>query len=290
MQGALAVVSIYKKKPNRFFDCLHDDTSSLIGSIIYCAGFEYGKWRCEPFADHLVEWLPDYALLEEELGVDHGNAFIKLKQAAARVYTSAKHKKRGEAGEIALHAICREFFDTIPISPRVFYKSASNDPVKSFDLVHARFPKGKSFEIWLGESKLYANRGQAIAAAITSIKDHIKQGFLKNEKLLLGPQISRKTPRYRDIMEVFQAQASIDNFLNASVFVIGILANSRGLATTESKCDAYVKAAVDELGEMLAVLSGARFATPLRLVLIYVPLNDKNLLTEAFDKRLKGLQ
>jgi uncharacterized protein DUF1837 len=33
-----------------------------------------------------------------------------------------KYKNRGEAGEIALHAICRDYFDTMPISPRVFYK------------------------------------------------------------------------------------------------------------------------------------------------------------------------
>jgi len=283
-------MSIYTKKPTRFFESLHDDSGVPIGSNIYCAGFECKKWRCIPMADHLVEWLPDYALLEEELDIDHGNAFIKLKQAAVRVYTSPKYKKRGEAGEIALHGICREFFDTVPISPRVFYKSASNDPVKSFDLVHARLPKGKPFEIWLGESKLYANRGQAIAAAIDSIKEHIKQGFLTKEKLLLGPQISKNAPRYQEIMEVFKAQTSIDKFLAASVFVVGILANSKGAAAAKENCDEYVNAAISELSEMLKVLNGAKFAAPLRLVLVYVPLADKNLLTETFDKRLKGLQ
>lgn len=241
-------------------------------------------------ADHLVEWLPDYALLEEELNIDHGNAFIKLKQAAVRVYTSPKYKRRGEAGEIALHAICREFFDTVPISPRVFYKSASNDPVKSFDLVHARFPKDKPFEIWLGESKLYANRGQAIAAAIDSIQEHIKQGFLTKEKLLLGPQISRNAPRHKEIMEVFKAQTSIDKFLAASVFVVGILANSKGTAAAKENCNGYVETAIAELSEMLKTLSDATFKAPLKIVLIYVPLADKNLLTETFDKRLKGLQ
>ncbi|MFX8000731.1 Hachiman antiphage defense system protein HamA, partial [Acinetobacter baumannii] len=87
--------------------------------------------------------------------------------------------------EIALHAICREYFGTIPVAPRVFYKSSSNDPVKSFDLVHARFPSPETFQIWLGEAKFYADGPQAIAAAIASIKSHIERGFLTREKLLL---------------------------------------------------------------------------------------------------------
>ena len=283
-------MAIYDTKPTRFLENIHTSASGATASRIYCAGFEYKKWRCEPFSDHLVEWLPDYALLEDELKITHGNAFVKLRQAAVRVYTSPKYKKRGEAGEIGLHAICREFFDTIPISPRVFYKSASNDPIKSFDLVHARFPESAPFELWLGESKLYAKRGQAIAAAITSIKDHIKQGFLTKEKLLLGPQIPKSTPHYDEIMEVFKAQSSIDKFLAASVFVIGIMANSKGAADPKEKSDTYVAAAKAELDEMLEALAGAKFATPLRIVLVYVPLATKESLAITFDKRLKGLQ
>ena len=106
-----------------------------------------------PFASHLVEWLPEYALPEEELNVNHGNMYVKLQQAAIWVYTSARYEKRGEAGEIAIHAICREFFETLPISPRVFYKTTSNDVIKAFDMVHARFPPSGGVELWLGESK-----------------------------------------------------------------------------------------------------------------------------------------
>jgi Cap4 SAVED domain len=129
-------------------------------------GLSFPRERCRQFADHLIEWLPEYALLEEELRVHHGNIFVKLQQAAVRVYTSDKHQNRGEIGEIALHAICRDFFGTIPISPRVFYKSSSNDVVKAFDMVHAYFPAGKGVELWLGESKLYGDADAAIRDAM----------------------------------------------------------------------------------------------------------------------------
>ena len=144
-------MTIYHTKPNRVLKDLHAHAESNPGEGIYCAGFEFDHWRCIPFANHLIEWLPEYALPEEELSVTHGNMYVKLQQAAVRVYTSEKYERRGEVGEIALHAVCRDFFGTIPISSRVFYKSASNDVVKAFDLVHARFPNNDVMEIWLGE-------------------------------------------------------------------------------------------------------------------------------------------
>jgi uncharacterized protein DUF1837 len=281
-------MSPYANKPVRFFDPVYEEQSGK--SRIYCAGFELGQWRTKPMATHLVEWLPDYALAEEELRFHHGNAYVKLQEAAVRVYTTRNHERRGEAGEIALHAICREFFDTIPVAPRVFYKSASNDPIKSFDLVHARFPTASEFEIWLGEAKFYNDGSNAITDAIASIKKHVDQGFLTREKLLLGPQISKTMPRYGDIMRVFQAQTSIDDFLKAAVFVVGILSESPAVAAATIKNDAYISSVVAELEQIAARLQSAEFSAPLRIVLVYVPLAAKSALADEFDRLLKGLQ
>lgn len=283
-------MSVYDHRPARFLEVIHDAPLGTPPSQICCAGFAMKKWRCAPFSNHLVEWLPDYALAEDELRFTHADAFVKLQQAAVRVYTSSKYKKRGEAGEIALHAICREFFGTIPIAPRVFYKSSSNDPIKSFDLVHARFPTNDAFEIWLGESKLFANRTRAIGEAIKSIKTHIAEGFLTREKLLLGPQISKSTPHHDRIADVFRTQTSLDVFLSRSVFVIGILANSPGTKKATERCDAYVADAVSELGDLLQKLAAGKLPAPLKIVLVYVPLASKEELVTEFDKRLKGLQ
>lgn len=203
-------LSVYDNKPARFLERLHAATADKLSTELICAGFELGKWRCKPFAFHLAEWLPDYALLSEELDLNHANSLLKLHQAAVRVYTSQKYEKRGEAGEIALHAICRDFFGTIPISPRVFYKSASNDVVKAFDMVHVRFPSTSKLEIWLGESKLYSNGADAIRDAIASIRLHIEGGFLSNQKMLLGPQIPKNTPRYEEISAIFQEEKGTD--------------------------------------------------------------------------------
>ncbi len=286
----VCLMTIYSNKPNSFLQRLHFSSDGEPIETLCCAGFELSAWRCKPFAKHLLEWLPDYALTEEELQLHHGSAYDKLCEAAVRVYTSKKYEKRGEAGEIALHAICREYFGTIPISPRVFYQSSSNDVIKAFDMVHARIEKKtEKVELWLGESKLYQNRARAITDAIKSIKDHIDAGFLTNQKLLLGPQIPKSTPQYEKIRAIFQSQTSLDELLSSAVFAVGILTDSGAAKNAMVIDQAYTLAVKTELDELTTALKAASFPYPIRIAIIYVPLGDKKQLVQSFDRRLKGL-
>lgn len=282
-------MSVYDTKPERFLERIVFQNSQNPSGSVCCAGYELETWRCRQFANHLVEWLPDYALVEEELNISHGNMYVKMQQAAVRVYTSEKYKKRGEVGEISIHAICRDYFGTIPISPRVFYKSASNDPVKAFDMVHARLRR-KGVELWLGESKLFANAQRAVAEAIRSVKLHLEQGFLSNQKLLLGPQIPKTTPRYSEIMDLFKSQTSLDHFLASAVFVIGILCDSSALKSNKALSDAYRAEVAAELNEISEKIKASGLTTKLRFLVLYVPLADKEALVNEFDRRLKAFQ
>lgn len=283
-------MNAYAHKPKRFLERLYFNDGGNPVDVICCAGFELKAWRCIPFAEHLIEWLPEYALPEEELAVTHANMYVKLKKAAMRVYTSEKYKNRGEAGEIALHAICRDYFDTLPISSRVFYKSATNDVIKAFDMVHARLPPDSGVELWLGESKLYSSAVDAIAEAVKSVTAHLQQGFLSRQKLLLGPQIPKTTPRYSELIELFEPQTSIDKFLAAAVFVVGILSNSKACQAGTIIDDTYKIALEKEFSSMRQRMERSSLANNIRLLLLYVPLADKDCLVTTFDTKLKGLQ
>lgn len=282
-------MTAYQTKPVRLLQRIHSAPDNAPPGDAFCAGFELEQWRCDPFASHLIEWLPEYALPEPELAFSHGNAYVKLREAAIRVYTSAKYEKRGEAGEIALHAICRDYFDTIPISPRVFYKSTSNDVVKSFDLVHARFPDGKA-EIWLGESKLYTRPDKAIEAAIASINEHLDQGFLTSQKLILGPQIPKSTPHYDEITALFKVQTSLDELIASAVFAVAILCDSDAAKAAKKIDDTYVASAASEWTYLAGRIAKSGLSAKIKVALIYVPLQSKAALVRDFDTRLKGLQ
>lgn len=236
-----------------------------------------------------MEWIADYALIEEELRVNHASMYVRLKEAAVRIYTSEKYKQRGELGEIALHAICRDFFDTIPIAPRVFYLSSSNDVVKSFDMVHVRYKEAADFELWLGESKLYKNSNDAVAAAIESVETHIDQGFLTRQKLLLGPQIARDVPHYNEIRALLSTQATLDSLFKCAVFPVLIAANSLAVADHTSHCSSYLSAVHAELQALSAKISQSGLQAKIKILLIYLPLGSKDDLAKAFDARLKGL-
>lgn len=281
-------MSVYDQKPDRFLARLPINIAG--GAEVYCAGFSLGDWRCSQFAFHLAEWLPEYALPEDELRMHHGNLLVKLNQAAIRVYTSEKYEKRGEAGEIALHAICRDYFGTIPLSPRVFYKSASNDVVKAFDMVHVRLIPDQKPEIWLGESKLYESASDAVGDAISSVKAHLDGGFLENQKVLLGPQIPKSTPRYDEISSIFRKNASLDELIGSAVFVVGIACTSVAAFEANLTDTAYIEKIGSEATYLTKRLQDSGLPGKVRLVLVYMPLASKSALVDAFDARLKGLQ
>lgn len=257
----------------------------------YCAGFELSEWRCAGLADNLIEWIIDYALKSDELRTtNHTNSYIRLKQAASRVYTSEKYERRGEVGEIAAHAVCRTFFGTIPVAARVNYLSASNDPVKAFDLVHVRYVNEDGIELWLGEAKFFKNRDDAIKDAIASIKSHITAGFLKNEKLLLGPQVSSDIPHSDKIKALLSAEASLDQLIGSATFPVLIAANSDATASHTSPSEGYGEEVVAEMNALWDKLTSSGLTKKIKIRLIYVPLGDKDGLNKAFDERLKGLQ
>lgn len=257
----------------------------------YCAGFELSEWRCDGLADNLMEWITDYALKSDELrNSNHTNNYVRLKQAATRVYISENYKRRGEVGEIAAHAICRTYFDTIPVAARVNYLSASNDPVKAFDLVHVRYVNGGDIELWLGEAKFFKTRSSAISDAITSIESHITAGFLKNEKLLLGPQVSDDIPHSAKIKELLASETSLDDLFSNAVFPVFIAANSGATKKHTEPCEKYITGVAKEMNSLWEKLKASGLTKKIKLKLIYVPLGDKEKLNTAFDNRLKGLQ
>lgn len=281
-------LSAYDTIPENFLEQVSSDSALGIPSSSYCAGFELQAWRSNQLADHFIEWLADYALKEDELAVSHGNMYVRLREAAARVYKSENYKKRGEIGEIALHAICREFFNTIPITPRVFYLTSSNEVVKSFDSVHVRYPDS-SPEIWLGEAKFFQDRNAGIKDAIASVRKHIDQGFLHNQKLILGPQISKNIPHYDIIRSFFSSNTSLDKLFQSAVFPICVAANSDHTSSSSAIDQAYRDGIADELHDLAATVKASGLEGKIRLVLLYVPLGCKMTLAKAFDDRLKGL-
>ena len=137
------------KQPPFFNIIIHknDTFPDLLG---VCAGFESRQWRKDQLVDYLFEYLPEFTLTYSELDNLTGeNMVAKMRQIAASIYQSKKFEKRGEFGELLLHAIIRETYNTIPAISKIYYKDSPNETVKGFDAVHV-VVTDDTLELWLG--------------------------------------------------------------------------------------------------------------------------------------------
>ena len=123
---------------------------------------------------HLFTYLPEFALTYQEYSTIKGeDAVEKIQKAAANVYQTGKFEKRGEFGELLLHAIIKESCDTIPAISKIYYKDGPNETVKGFDAVHV-VATDNDLELWLGEVKFYDNINNAISDVIKELNAHIE--------------------------------------------------------------------------------------------------------------------
>jgi hypothetical protein len=96
-----------------------DAAPSLCG---LCVGYESGRWRSAQLAEHLIEWLPEFALTPSEwLSMRHANSVKLIRQAARIVFQSEKYQRRGEFGELFLHAAIRQVHDSLPAISKIYY-------------------------------------------------------------------------------------------------------------------------------------------------------------------------
>lgn len=253
-----------------------------------CPGFELKKWRFERLAAHLTDWLPDFAIRNDNLPPDLINIAdyrTLIETAARRVYNTEKSERRGEIGELLLHIACRQFVGTFPTISKVFYKTATNDVVKGFDLVHTRYDAARDeLELWLGEAKFYTSGAEAISDAISSISKHMQAGFMTSEKILLGGKVSSNTPGYSKLEWLFRRDTPLDEIFHRMVIPVLIAYDTKHAPSYEDDIS-YDTAIRAELTSFQAALSKT-VPKEISFYSFYVPMDSKRKLIDAFDAKL----
>lgn len=277
-------------RPVPFFEVVidkPDPKSSLLG---LCAGFECGEWRHDQLAAHLIEWLPDFALSDRDLGtLTPGNVVPLLRKAAKLIYDSDKYKRRGEFGELLLHAVLRRHLNTLPAIKKIFFKSALNDTVKGFDGVHV-VPTESGLELWLGEVKFYADIKAAIRDVIAELAVHTKREYLRNEFTLIGTKVDHAWPHAETLASLTSPNTSLDQVFNACVFPVLLTYDSVAISAHNESCDVYRDALRAEFEKHHESFRANGLPERIRLHLILVPLKSKQQLIDALHARLKAVQ
>ncbi|NJO53439.1 MAG: DUF1837 domain-containing protein [Bacteroidales bacterium] len=114
--------------------------------------------------------------------------FEALRQEAYDLFKRAHiaTNRNGEAGELILYLLTEWLLGAPQIIAKMSLKTNTEMPVHGADGVHARYcpDTGRLFVYW-GEAKLYQDIGKAIAEAVDSIAESLKDEKVKHEITLV---------------------------------------------------------------------------------------------------------
>ncbi len=254
-------------------------------------GYECAQWRYEAFSDYLFRWLVEFSTPFSDLQkINPANCLDMIKRAAAVVYSTDRYKRRGEFGELMLHAILRELFDTEPIANKIFFKSAVNDTVKGFDSVHARVDGDGALELWLGEVKFYKSITQAVEDVASEITEHLQREKLREEFMCVGNIVDRSWKHAEKVLRLFSSNTSLDDVFKAVCIPVLLTYESGVVKSANSVSDQFLDSLREELNNHYDFFRSKVSAIKVKVNLVLLPLDDKETLVETLDKKLRGLQ
>ncbi len=282
----------YDEQPPPFLSArIHrlDIAPSLTG---LCAGYERGEWRAAQFADHVMKWLPEFALTASEYEAIRGvNAVDSLRLAAKLVYESDKYQKRGEFGELILHIAIRQVFQSLPAISKIYYKTARNETVKGFDAVHV-VGNDDDLELWLGEVKFYSDVTSAIREVVSELRDHLSTDYLRSEFMLIINKIDDSWPHAKALRKLLSPDTSLDQVFRRACVPILLTYDSSSLASHSLCADGCPDDLLEELKRHHADFTSRSRTLPreVRLHLFLLPLNTKEVLIQVLHERLRAWQ
>ncbi|OWQ46610.1 hypothetical protein CDL60_14210 [Roseateles noduli] len=255
-----------------------------------CAGYESGKWRAKELSHYLMEWLPEFSLsYSERASIDQTNAVAQLRKAAQIVYDTDKYDRRGEFGELILHALMRETVGTEPAISKIFFKDSVNNTVKGFDAVHVLATPG-GLELWLGEVKFYKAIGLAIDHVVKELEDHFKDDYLKKEFGLIVNKLDRDWSGTKALQDLLNRNRSLDEVVTAIVVPVLLTYESTTAQGFTTASVAYKQALEAELVANHQKFVAKNKLTKVRVELFLFPMASKQELLTQLHKRLSSAQ
>lgn len=255
-----------------------------------CAGYESGAWRAKQLSHYLMEWLPEFCLsFSEHESIKGTNAVSQLRAAAQTVYDTDKYDRRGEFGELLLHALLRETRHTELAISKIFFKDSVNNTVKGFDAIHVvDTPQG--LELWLGEVKFYKDIGKAIADVVTELEAHFRDDYLKKEFLLITRKLDPAWSGTPKLKALLHRNVSLDKVVSTIVVPVLLTYESKTSKAYQAASAEYTQKIEAELATLHARFKKANTVTRVRVELFLFPMASKDDLLDQLHKRLIAAQ
>lgn len=151
--------------------------------------FEEGKWRHERFLEYIWNNIAETALSKKERESLLAEPLSLLKASAKnlRLLDKDERGKGSEISEILLYGILKDYYNALPVVPKIFYKQNRNDNAKGADSVHLVLTDDMSdFSVWFGEAKFYKSLSTKVLDDIVKSVEHsLDKDKIKKENSII---------------------------------------------------------------------------------------------------------
>lgn len=273
------------------------------------------SYRINPLVEKLSHVIHEFAFgFHEGEETDNTETLAKLTEAAASIYkidafqsvkdiydncgcidddVEDKYLRRGEFGELILHLLLRDFYETLPLLSKIYFKDSYGHTVHGFDAVHIH---EESRTLWLGESKLYKNGKNGIRALVKDIEEHFKSDYLDSEFII----VSKKLKHFHNIPEkehwletMAKSTKLIDQLDTINIPLLctysSDLFSKYDDETSQAFLDEYI-AEMEELRTYFEEKNNHPLKTRLNIILILFPVQNKEELVKGVHNKLSLLQ
>ncbi|VVD62948.1 hypothetical protein PPN31114_00198 [Pandoraea pneumonica] len=273
-----------------FFNVVVDDIDRKPALTGICAGYEQGSWRVQQLATVLFRSLPDFCLRHSEcrdISVD--NAMQLISSAAKTMYQTEKFKSRGEFGELILHVVLKQLFNTLPAISKIFFKDSVNNTVKGFDAIHV-VPTATGLQLWLGEVKFYTDISKAVDDVCKELDVHFSREYLRNEFLLINRKIDDTWPHAERLRALTAETTSLDTVFETVCVPVLLTYESSTTAKHAALSEQYKAEMLIELEKHYSRFVSKNRLTTVTIRLILFPLRAKALLVDELHRKLGAAQ
>ena len=231
--------------------------------------------------------MPEFSLKYSEWSsLGHSNAVKLVRKAAKAIYKTEKFRSRGEFGELFLHIILRQVFNTIPAISKMHYKDSRNDTVKGFDCVHV-VSKEKVLELWIGEVKFYKEINSAIRDVVEELYAHTERNYLREEFAAITNKIDETWPHSEKLKMLLDENASLDDIFESVSIPVLLTYDSNAINSHERVTNDFSVAFEKEVRENWEKFKGKELPDYIDISLILMPLRSKAEIQNKLNEELQ---
>lgn len=253
----------------------------------YYVGFDKNQFRLQQLVEIICDVFPEFCFGVQNISQNEMRR--RLREAAIRIYTTDKYKRRGEFGEVILHLLLRDFCGTYPLVSKFLYKDSTNSTVKGFDGVHV-VVNGDEKKLWLGESKLYTDGSAGIKDLAKDLKNHLKEDYLRKEFILISPKIPFEVPNREFWLNLIDEKTRLDEIFNGIVIPLVCTFSSKIFEKHNDNTEKFLEEFNLECHTLLKEFQDEGIATNVDVLLLLLPIPCKDTLVTELHKKLKYMQ